>query len=356
MIQKQSHPAVKTSASLTVAAFIIILAATMYAASIVTPVLMALFISIICAGPITWLQKRKVPKGLAITLVFFLIVGIFFGLGQIIGSSLSSFSTNLPKYEANLNAMGTSLLQFFREMGMNVSVDKLTNVMDPSKIMSLTGSILTQLSLFMGNALTIVVLALFLLLELDSISDKVKAIFHGSIDSINYLHTIGKSIRHYLSIKTFTSLLTGVLMWIGLIILGLDYAIIWALLAFLLNYIPNIGSIIAAIPAILFALVQFGVGGALWTTGIFVAINLVIGNAVEPRMMGKGMGLSTFVVFLSLIFWGYILGTTGMFLSVPLTMAIKIILMQNPNTEWLGVLLGTADDARALQGKRQQIY
>ncbi len=156
---------------------------------------------------------------------------------------------------------------------------------------------------------------------------------------------IGDSIRHYLSIKTVTSLLTGVLIWICLAIIGLDYAIIWALIAFLLNYIPNIGSIIAAVPAVLFALIQLGFGGVIWTTGAFVAVNMIIGNAVEPKMMGQGLGLSTFVVFLSLLFWGFVLGTVGMFLSVPLTMTIKIMLEQNPNTKWIAILLGTQNEA-----------
>jgi predicted PurR-regulated permease PerM len=204
---------------------------------------------------------------------------------------------------------------------------------------------LGQLGGLMGDAFTIFILALFLLLELDSINLKTLAVLRSSNNTVDYLNKIGKSIRHYLSIKTITSLLTGILIWIGLLIIGVDYAIIWGLIAFLFNYIPNIGSIIAAIPAVLFALVQLGLGGVLWTSVIFVAVNMIIGNAVEPKMMGRGLGLSTFVVFLSLIFWGYILGAVGMFLSVPLTMAIKIILEQSKNTRWLAVILGTRKDA-----------
>ncbi|MBE0648141.1 MAG: AI-2E family transporter [Bacteroidales bacterium] len=343
----------KFPAAVTVAAFIIILAGLMYAASFITPVLIALFISIICAEPITWLQKHKVPQGIALTIVFIFVVLVFFLFGGIIGNSLSSFSENLPKYEENLNGIGESLLMFLQGMGIDFSVDQLSGAFEPAKVMSITGGILGQLSLLMGNALTIVFLALFLLMELDSITEKVDAIYKDSIGSVNYLDTIGKSIRHYLSIKTTTSLMTGVLVWIGLAILGLDYAIIWALLAFLLNYIPNFGSIIAAIPAVLFAMIQLGFGGTLWTIGIFVVVNMIIGYAVEPKMMGKGMGLSTFVVFLSLIFWGYILGTTGMFLSVPLTMTIKIMLEQHPDTAWIAVLLGTKQDARALMEKKK---
>lgn len=242
--------------------------------------------------------------------------------------------------------MGRAVLSFLQDNGIHVSTDKMTNMFDPSKIMGITAGFLGQLGGFMGNAFTIFFLALFLLLELDSIPIKLKAIIKGSHDSLAFFNVIGDSIRHYLSIKTLTSLLTGALVWIGLAIVGVDYAIIWALIAFLLNYIPNIGSIIAAVPAMLFALVQLGFGGVIWTTGIFVAVNMIIGNAVEPKMMGQGLGLSTFVVFLSLLFWGFLLGTVGMFLSVPLTMAIKIMLEQKPETKWIAIVLGTQEEAQ----------
>jgi len=335
------------------AAFIIIIAGIMYGASIVTPLLMALFISIICAQPIMWLQKRKVPQVLAIAIVFVLIIAVFVGFGKLISSSLSSFSDNAALYEQNLNEMGNKVLHFFEKNGIDVSTEKMTKLFAPSKVMGLTAEILSSLGSLMGDALTIFILVIFLLLELDSISVKLKAILSNSSDSFSYFNTIGNSIRHYLSIKTFTSLLTGILVWIALTILGLDYAIIWGLIAFLLNYIPNIGSIIAAVPAVLFSVVQMGFGGAIWTTGIFVAVNMIIGNAVEPKMMGKGLGLSTFVVFVSLLFWGFVLGTVGMFLSVPLTMAIKIMLEQDSSTRWVAIMLGTEDDAQALMDERK---
>ena len=340
--------------ALTVAAFIIIIAGAMYAKSIVTTVLMALFISIICAQPITWLEKRKVPQALAIVIVFIGIVAVFFGFGELIGSSLSSFSEDAPKYEQNINEMGKSVLQFFKEKGVKISTDEMPNMFDPSKILGITAGLLGQLGGFMGNALTIFFLALFLLTELDSISFKTKAIAKSTNVSLSYLNTIGKSIRHYLSIKTVTSLLTGTCIWICLAIIGVDYAIIWALIAFLLNYIPNIGSIIAAVPAVLFSLIQLGFGGVLWTTGVFVTVNIVIGNVIEPKMMGKGMGLSTFIVFVALIFWGFVLGTVGMFLSVPLTMAIKIMLEQNPKTKWIAIILGTQKEALVIMEEEKQ--
>ncbi len=331
-----------------IAAFILILAGAIYAQSFVAQLLMALFISIICAQPITWLQKKKVPQGLAITIVFIGIIAIFIGFGELIGTSLSSFSDDTPKYEQNLQELGQSVLQFADDNGIKIPTGSAKNIFNPSKIMSLTAGFLAELGGFMGNTFTIFFLVLFLLMELDSFSVKTRVIIKDTNTSLSFLSTIGNSIRHYLSIKTMTSLITGALIWIFLAIIGVDYAIIWALIAFLLNYIPNIGSIIAAIPAVLFALLQLGFGGAFWTIVVFLSVNMAIGNIVEPKMMGKGMGLSTFVVFLSLIFWGLILGTIGMFLSVPLTMAIKIMLEQSPKTKWIAILLGTEDEAQTL--------
>lgn len=338
---------------LTIAGIIIIIAGVMYAESLITQLLMAFFISIVCAQPIAWLKKKKVPQGLAITMVFISIIAVFIGFGELIGTSLSSFSEDAPKYEQNLHEMGSTVFKYAEDIGIKVSTDEMTKLFDPSKVMSITAGFLGQLGGFMGNAFTIFFLVLFLLMELDSFSIKTTAIVKGSIGSLAFFNIIGSSIRHYLSIKTMTSLLTGTFIWISLAVIGVDYAIIWALIAFLFNYIPNIGSIIAAIPAVLFTSVQLGFGGVIWTAGTFVAVNMLIGNIVEPKMMGKGMGLSTFVVFVSLIFWGFILGTVGMFLSVPLTMAIKIMVEQNPRTKWIAIMLGTQGEAQAIVDKEE---
>jgi predicted PurR-regulated permease PerM len=204
----------------------------------------------------------------------------------------------------------------------------------------------------MGNTFLIFLIIIFILMEFGSFPVKVKAIRFGSDESVSYISVITQKLRHYLAIKTLFSLLVGILIYAALLIIGVDYALLWALIAGLMSYIPNIGSIIAAIPAILFALVQLGLSGALWTLGAFLLVNNVLGNFIEPRIMGKGLVLSTLVVFLSLLFWGFILGPIGMFLSVPITMTIKIILEHNENTRWLAILLGTPAEAEIyLQNK-----
>lgn len=338
----------KTPLVVIIASGLIIIAGLIYAQSLVNQLLLALFLSIICAQPIYWMQKKGLSLGLAIAIVLLGMTGIFVGFVEIIGTSVSSFSQDAPIYEQNLEDMGADVIAFFNRNGVALTGEKLAGIIVPSKVMGYTAGALGQLGAVMGNALTIFFLFLFLLLELNSVSLKARAIISHTNVPLDYLNGIGHSIRHYLSIKTATSFLTGFIIWICLLIVGVDYAIIWALIAFLLNYIPNIGSIIAALPAVLFALIQLGTGGAIWTIITFVSVNMLVGNVFEPRMMGKGLGLSTFIVFFGLIFWGFILGTVGMFLSVPLTMAIKIMLEQSPKTKWMAVILGTDDDAKAL--------
>jgi predicted PurR-regulated permease PerM len=144
-----------------------------------------------------------------------------------------------------------------------------------------------------------------------------------------------------MAIKTATSLLTGVCVGVWLAVLGVNYPLLWGLLAFLLNYVPNIGSIIAAVPAVLLALVQFGIMKSFFAVGGYMVVNIGIGSIIEPRIMGRGLGLSPLVVFLSLVFWGWVLGPVGMLLSVPLTMTVKIALDSREDTKWIGVLLGS---------------
>ena len=166
-----------------------------------------------------------------------------------------------------------------------------------------------------------------------------------------------ENVKRYLVIKTVASLGTGVAIGLWFAMLGVDYPMLWGLLAFLLNYVPNIGSIIAAVPAVLFAAVQLGPGAALWSAAGYLAVNILVGSIVEPRFMGRGLGLSALVVLLSLVFWGWVLGPVGMFLSVPLTMMIKIALDSRPDTHWIAVLLGpegTAADELAARASEPE--
>jgi predicted PurR-regulated permease PerM len=329
-----------------IAALIIIIAGVIYAKSIITPFLLALFVSIICAQPISWLEKKRIPRSIALIIVVLGIVVLFSSFAFLIGGTLSSFSGNLSKYESTLTTIINSFIQSLNEKGFNIPQDQVFNLVQPAKVLEYTASALNTLFNMMGNTFLIFLIILFTLMEFGSFSIKARAIRHESDKSIPYYSTILQNIRHYLAIKTLLCLSTGFLIYIALLIIGVDYPLLWALIAGLMNYIPNIGSVIATIPTVLFALVELGLGGALWTLGASLLIHNILGNFIEPRIMGKGLGLSTLVVFLSLIFWGFVLGMAGMFLSVPFTMTIKIILEKNEKTKWIAILLGTPDEAK----------
>jgi predicted PurR-regulated permease PerM len=161
---------------------------------------------------------------------------------------------------------------------------------------------------------------------------------------INHIDSISTKIKEYMVLKAIISLCTGFIIWIALTLIGTDYAFLWGVLAFMLNFIPNIGSIIAAVPAVLVTLVQLGAFSSLVVAILYVVVNIVMGSIIEPKVMGKGLGLSTLVVFLSLLFWGWLLGMVGMLLSIPLTIMAKIVLDADENTRWIAVMLGSGDN------------
>ena len=179
-----------------------------------------------------------------------------------------------------------------------------------------------------------------MLLEITSLPKKLSKVFINPDESMSQVYTVYQKINKYFGIKTLVSLGTGLLVYFFLLIIGVDYPLLWAVLAFTLNFIPNIGSIIAAIPPVLLTIIQIGFIEAIVVLAGFIIINTIMGNLIEPKFMGKGLELSTLVVFLSLIFWGWVLGPIGMLLSVPLTVTIKIALESSEDTRWLAILLG----------------
>lgn len=340
------------STIINLASLIIIFAGVIYARSFITPLLLAIFISIICAQPIDWLERKKVPRWIALITVILGMVIVISGFVLVIGGTISSFTGDLSNYETTLTDLNNSLISELNEYGMNVNQDLIPKLIQPAKIIEYTASVLNTVLNMMGNTFIVFLIIVFMLLEFGSFSVKAMAIRNESNTPVIYFATILRNIRQYLAIKTLLCLATGILVYLSLVIIGVEYPLLWALIAALMNYIPNIGSIIATVPTFVFALVQLGLGGALWTLGASLVIHNVLGNFVEPKIMGKGLGLSTLVVFLSLIFWGFVLGLVGMFLSVPITMTIKIFLEQNEKTKWIAILLGTPDEASNYLEKR----
>ena len=342
-----ANPVIRTNPSqvlITMAAFVVVVAGMRAGADIIVPFLLAVFIAVISAPALDWLERLGLPRALAMIVVIAAIVAIGMGITGLVGSSLRQFTASLPEYTDRLNNYTQAVENWLNTHGVPFDARELRGLIDASKVMKLAADIFNSFGGVLTNAFLIFLTVVFILFETASFAVKLRAVVDDPDDMLARVRNVTESVKRYLAIKTLTSLATGIVIGVCLAILGVDNAVLWGLLAFMLNYVPNIGSIIAAVPTVLFALVQLGVGGALATAAVFAVVNVLIGSVLEPRFMGRGLGLSTLVVFVSLVFWGWVLGPVGMFLSVPLTMTVKIALDANEGTRWVAVSLGSAQE------------
>ncbi len=328
-----------TQVLLVLASLTVVIAGLKAASSIVVPLLMAIFLAIISAAMLQWLQRRGLPLWAAMTLVLLLLASTLVTLGSLIGASINQFSSALPRYEAQLNSLITQATVWLGGLGIKLPAGGVTELFDPAGAAKLLGRLLSGFGGLLANSMLIILMVLFLIVESTSLPEKLRSISRNPDKALGDLAAFMASVNHYLVIKAVMSLITGLAIALYLVILGVDFAIIWGSLAFFMNFVPYIGSIIAAIPAVTLALLDAGPVIALSVAAGFVVVNIVVGNVLEPRYMGKGLGLSTLVVFLSLLFWGWIFGPVGMFLSTPLTMIVRIELETDPRSRWISVLL-----------------
>ena len=328
------------------AAFIIIIAGLKAASQIVVPFMLSVFIAIVCAPIMASLHQRKVPTWLSIIVVVMLILFVISTIAVLVGASLENFSDQLPNYRKRFEEETAIVLDMLGNFGIQIPYDQVKSYIDPSSLMQMVTNTLRGLGNALTNIILVVMIVIFILFEAVELPKKLSLALNDATSSMQRFESFIQSVNRYLVIKTILSALTGVLITVWLWVLGVDFPVLWGVCAFLLNYIPNIGSIIAAVPAVLLAFVQLGSLSALLTGTGFLVVNLVIGNLLEPRYMGKGLGLSTLVVFLSLVLWGWVFGPVGMLLSIPLTIMMKLAFEANPKMQWLAIMLDSETTAK----------
>jgi predicted PurR-regulated permease PerM len=390
---------------LTLAAVVVVIAGLKASGSVLLPILVAVFLAIIAAPAINWLQRHRFPDWAAVVTVFAVVLMLFVGVSTVVGTAVADFSRNLPTYEQKLDGYSTSVATWLTEhriisaeWGKDISdastssadegvaspdsnlttspdpattqgeggvwselvntdstsnghatkpAKSLLDVIDPSSLLKVFSTALSALANMLSNAVFVLLTVVFILAEAAGLPAKLRlAMGNATADLTKFTHVV-TDLKGYLVVKTQLSLLTGVSIWLPLQIIGLDYALLWGLLAFLLNYIPTLGSFIIAVPAVLLALIQLGWIWALVVAGIFLIVNSIIGNFLEPKMFGRRLGLSSLVIFLSLVFWGWIWGPVGMVLSIPLTMLVKILLEHSDDLKWLAILMGSGAERKA---------
>ncbi|WP_236843646.1 AI-2E family transporter [Campylobacter lanienae] len=322
-----------------VASFVIIISGLSLASSIVVPFLLAVFIAIIVYPILEMMSKIHINRFFA----FIILIGIcgsgLWFLGNVIAGAIVKFSTDLPLYKAKIDIFIDNLIIYAKDQADIDISNNLLSFINLDKLIITTSNLLLQTGSLVTQSFLVFLLLAFILFESQIFKQKVEYFAIKDPSALHIANTFISNLKRYLAIKTISSIATGVIVWGFLILFDVPHALLWAVLAFILNYIPTIGSIIAAIPAILVSLAVNDISATLWLTLIYLIVNISIGNFIEPRFLGKGLGISTLVVILSLLFWGFIFGIGGMFLAVPLTMSIKIALDANPRTKFISILL-----------------
>jgi predicted PurR-regulated permease PerM len=343
-----------TNALLISIAFVIII---IFGKGLIIPFVLALFFWFLIKEIRDLLKRIPIVKNYIPTMVlnlfgFLLIFAILGFIIQILAVNIKQLTYLLHVYQKNLNIVA-DIIQSFLNIDLVTKVKEFLGDYEYSSILS---SLLNSLTDLFGKAFLILIYTLFLVLEEPFFSSKIKAIYSNENsfnEVISIINQIDTSIRKYISIKTFVSFLTGLLSYFALLIIGIDVPLFWAFLIFIMNFIPTIGSLIATgFPAI-FAMLQFGeVGPGIWVLSVVGAIQLVVGNYIDPKLTGDSLNVSPLVILLSLSFWGALWGITGMILSVPITVMMIIIFAEIPSTRPIAIILSKKGN---VNGDIQQI-
>jgi AI-2 transport protein TqsA len=321
------------------AALVIIIYGINQAQSVVALTLVAVFLALIGTPPVFWLERKRVPSLVAVMIVMAGMITLLLTIGAVVGTSLSTFSDALPLYQARLHEQVLALKALLASKNIVITDKVLLEYLNPGAVMSLTAGLLTGMGSALSNIVLILLTVTFILLEASSFPIKLRSVLGDPQRAFPRFTKFLNDIKRYMIIKTIISLIAGVTIGLWLFILGVDSPVLWGFLAFLLHYVPNLGQIMAAIPAVLLALIQLGMGPAALAAAGYLVVGFTLGNVVEPRLMGRKLGLSTLVVFLSLIFWGSLLGLIGVVLCIPFTMTLKFAFESSKSTRWIGILL-----------------
>jgi predicted PurR-regulated permease PerM len=324
-----------------VAAFVIIIAGINLAQSVVVLFLVSVFLALLGTPPVLWLKEKRIPSGIAVLIVMTVMIIILILIGAQIGTSVSSFSNELPLLQSRIREQVLELSLLLTSKGIVVTNKFLLEYINPEAIMRLTANLLSGLGSVLSDLVLILLTVTFILLEVSSFPIKLRTVLGDPKQVFPQFTKFAVDMKRYMVIKTIINLIAGILIAVWMYILGVQFPILWGFLAFLLHYIPNIGAVIAAIPAELLTLVQLGMGSVLLVAAGYIIVGFIIGNVIEPRLMGRKLGLSTLVVFLSLIFWSSLLGLIGAILCIPLTMTLKFAFESSESTLWIAVLLGS---------------
>jgi AI-2 transport protein TqsA len=327
------------------AALVVIAAGLRMAAPVLVPLTTAVLIALVSLPMLALFARWRVPRALGVLLVLAVNAALLGFVAWIVVRSAGEIGERLPAYAVQLRQAEATALAWLDARGVDASALFRYGWVQPERLLEIATRLALDLTNVLWAAVVIVLFLAFLLLEAEGLPRKLHAAFGDRVRELRPLAPIAHDVQRYLVIKTLVSLVTGALVAIAATLVGVDFALFWGLLAFVMNFVPNIGSIAAGLPAVTLALLQLGVGPALVLLACYLVINMLLGNVLEPLVMGRELGLSTVVVLASLVFWGWVWGPVGMVLALPITMVARIVLENTHGYRWLAVLLGPSPPA-----------
>ena len=323
------------------ACLVVIVYGLQFAAPILLPSALALFLAVLSLPVMTWLVNHRVPSGFA-TLITVLVNVAVIGLFILLASpSVAELQNNLDQYAFDLQERWSQwMIWLENSIGFGISDYLTVSIIDPGAVVDIARGTIGRIAQFLSTTFVVFLIMAFMLSEATVFPKKFRYILGVRGGDEDRFTKIATEIQSYLGIKTVVSLATGLALGIWAYAWDLDFPVLLGMIAFFLNYIPTVGSIIAAIPAVLLSVILYGtLGHAIVVAGGYIFVNMVVGNIIEPRWMGRSLGLSTLVVILSLLFWGWAWGPLGALLSVPLTVGVKILLENTEDLRWAAILL-----------------
>lgn len=326
---------------MTLAALVVVVAGLKAAGPVLVPLLLSMFLAVVSLPLVTWLRAHRVPTAAGVAAAILVDAAVLVGIVALVAGSVAQFTDQLPFYQRRLAAVVEGILHNLDRLGIDTSPWVTEGRLNPALLLTLVQALIGGVAGVLSEAAVILLAVVLILFEAVGLPAKLAVAFRGPAYARQFARVVA-DVQRFLAVKTLLSLATGAITAGALLLIGVDLALLWGFLAFMLHFVPNVGALLAAVPPVLLALAQLGPWAAVLVAIVYLAVGSLIGNLLEPYLTGQRLGLSTLVVFLSLLFWGWLWGAVGMLLSVPLTMVVKIACEESERFQWVAVLLAEA--------------
>ncbi len=320
------------------AATVVVLVGMRLAAPVLNPIIFAVVLSLLFGPIYAWLGRRGIPTPVALVIMLVGLTLLFAVIFYVLGASIARFSAGIGSYSAGLNERLASIEPLVDRTGL--SGVNLRDVVEPRALTGAIGVVLSGIAGFLSNLFLILMIMLFLLAEGPALMDRLRASVGGNHPQVERLAFVGQGVVRQFGLRAILNLVTALGVTILLLVFGVDFPFMWGILTFFLSFVPYIGLVLAVAPATLLALAEFGAGRALIVIAGVTVINILAENVLSPMMMSRGLSISPTVVFLSFVFWAWLLGGPGAFLALPMTLFVAVMLDTFPETRWLANFMG----------------